>query len=78
MALPTLRTRPRVLASDAPASQPAPSFPQPLLATRVEVLLDTCMIKPGNTKEKVAFFCGPPVWWGQSGQLHEGQGALGQ
>lgn len=29
-------------------------------------------------KGEGGLLCGPPVWWGQPGQLHEGQGALGQ
>ena len=48
---------PPVLASDAPASQPAPLLSAAAAGDEGRVLLDTWyVIKPGNTKEKVAFF----------------------
>ena len=48
---------PPTLATDAPASQPAPLLSAAAAGDEGRVLLDTWyVIKPGNTKEKVAFF----------------------
>ncbi|KAB0398561.1 hypothetical protein E2I00_009912, partial [Balaenoptera physalus] len=48
---------PPALATEAPASQPAPLLSAAAAGDEGRVLLDTWyVIKPGNTKEKVAFF----------------------